>query len=595
MLSHITTPTILYLMRLQLADASLQSCIENATFTNCTCEKGETFPIQYMPGYIIGILAAFWALSIICDSYFVPTLEIIAEYCNFSDDVAGATFMAAGGSAPELFTSLIGTFKRSSVGFNTIVGSAVFNVLFVIGACVLTQKSIMKLTAWPLLRDCSYYTISLILVAIFFKVISPNIIEWWEALTLFIMYILYIFMMKHNDTLECLAVKYKIITENNSKKERTTFRARIIERMLHNSNAIEGVSALVVAEIAGNVDHTFNSIDTNSNGVIEKDEFSTMIHTLQNCDINKDQSDELFDTIDEDKNGEISKAEFTKWYLASSIRIESLVKEIFDELCDNDEEVADYKTVTEYINDDSFDSLDVKESGNQITYEQFNTWFKTTILWEELKEKAEEESAVMEGVFEQMRMPDTVSGKIIWAITIIPLTCFWLTIPDVTIPSKQKYCVITFIMSILWIGIVSYWMVDWATLIGNTIGIPENVMGLTILAMGTSIPDLISSVIVARQGKGDMAISSSIGSNIFDVLVGLPIPWLSFAIYYWTSVNIISDNLAISLMVLILMLVAVVISIWYCNWETKRQLAYIMMSFYVIFVVQDLMRSSWSC
>ena len=92
-----------------------------------------------------------------------------------------------------------------------------------------------------------------------------------------------------------------------------------------------------------------------------------------------------------------------------------------------------------------------------------------------------------------------------------------------------------------------------------------------------------------------MAISSSIGSNIFDVLVGLPIPWLSFAIYYWTSVNIISDNLAISLMVLILMLVAVVISIWYCNWETKRQLAYIMMTFYVIFVVQDLMRSSWSC
>lgn len=45
-------------------------------------------------------------------------------------------------------------------------------------------------------------------------------------------------------------------------------------------------------------------------------------------------------------------------------------------------------------------------------------------------------------------------------------------------------------------------------------------MGLTFLAAGTSIPDLITSVIVAKKGFGDMAISSSVGSNIFDVTVG---------------------------------------------------------------------------
>ena len=46
------------------------------------------------------------------------------------------------------------------------------------------------------------------------------------------------------------------------------------------------------------------------------------------------------------------------------------------------------------------------------------------------------------------------------------------------------------------------------------------VMGLTFLAAGTSIPDLITSVIVARKGHGDMALSSSIGSDMFDVTVG---------------------------------------------------------------------------
>ena len=47
------------------------------------------------------------------------------------------------------------------------------------------------------------------------------------------------------------------------------------------------------------------------------------------------------------------------------------------------------------------------------------------------------------------------------------------------------------------------------------------IMGLTVLAAGTSVPDLLSSVIVARRGSGDMAVSSSIGSNIFDILVGI--------------------------------------------------------------------------
>ena len=55
-------------------------------------------------------------------------------------------------------------------------------------------------------------------------------------------------------------------------------------------------------------------------------------------------------------------------------------------------------------------------------------------------------------------------------------------------------------------------------------------MGLTLLAAGTSVPDLITSVLVAKEGKGDMAVSSSIGSNLFDVTVGLPLPWLLFTV-----------------------------------------------------------------
>lgn len=63
-------------------------------------------------------------------------------------------------------------------------------------------------------------------------------------------------------------------------------------------------------------------------------------------------------------------------------------------------------------------------------------------------------------------------------------------------------------------------MVWWAKEISVTMGIDDEIMGLTVLAAGTSIPDLITSVLVARKGYGDMAVSSSVGSNLFDITIG---------------------------------------------------------------------------
>ena len=62
----------------------------------------------------------------------MPSLEAISEKLHLSEDVAGATFMAAGSSAPELFTSVVGVAFETDVGVGTIVGSAVFNILIII-------------------------------------------------------------------------------------------------------------------------------------------------------------------------------------------------------------------------------------------------------------------------------------------------------------------------------------------------------------------------------------------------------------------------------------------------------------------------------
>ena len=142
----------------------------------------------------------FVALAIVCDEYFVPSLDVIASKLNLSNDVAGATFMAAGGSTPELFTSFFGVFvAKTNVGFGTIVGSAVFNVLFVIGMCAVVSRKVLRLSWWPLFRDCSFYSVALIVLLL---VYLDAKIAWFEALSLFVLYLVYVGFMKFNRRLE---------------------------------------------------------------------------------------------------------------------------------------------------------------------------------------------------------------------------------------------------------------------------------------------------------------------------------------------------------------------------------------------------------
>lgn len=160
----------------------------------------------------------FVALAIVCDEFFVPSLDVIIEKLDITDDVAGATFMAAGGSAPELFTSVIGVFVSfDDVGIGTIVGSAVFNILFVIGMCALFSRTLLTLTWWPLFRDCTFYSVSLLTLIYFFR---DNKIWWWEALLLFSIYVTYAVFMKWNQQVE-RCVK-KLVYKNKVTRVRST-------------------------------------------------------------------------------------------------------------------------------------------------------------------------------------------------------------------------------------------------------------------------------------------------------------------------------------------------------------------------------------
>lgn len=71
----------------------------------------------------------------------------------------------------------------------------------------------------------------------------------------------------------------------------------------------------------------------------------------------------------------------------------------------------------------------------------------------------------------------------------------------------------------------SNFVVDNATLIAEAIGISERIIAVTIIALGTSLPELVTSVVATKKGEYDIAIGNIVGSNIFNIgiVLGLPI------------------------------------------------------------------------
>lgn len=97
---------------------------------------------------------------------------------------------------------------------------------------------------------------------------------------------------------------------------------------------------------------------------------------------------------------------------------------------------------------------------------------------------------------------------------------------EVTIGRPHHHFVRAFVAALLVIAGLCWVLVGAAVDFSAAVGIPPVVVAMTVLAAATSVPDLIASAVVARQGRGEMAVANAVGSNIFDVLVGLGLPWL---------------------------------------------------------------------
>ena len=332
---------------------------------------------------IFALLLSFYLLNEVTDRFFVPSLDKIAEKWKMSDDAAGATLMAAGSSAPELFIAIIALVSGDNfdIGVGTIVGSALFNLLVIIGAIGLVRKSTV---AWqPMLRDILFYLIS---IGLLYWAYSSGHISMMHVAIFVGVYVVYV-----------IAVIYW---------------RRILPH-------------------------------------------------------------------DEQK----------------------------DEEEDDDEEDPNWKKY--------FRPLDF----------------------------------ILEKLF-----------------------------------APEKYFGINFIISIALIAGLSWVLVESAVHISEILEVPKYIVGLTILAFGTSVPDMMSSIIVAKQGRGGMAISNALGSNIFDILIGLGLPWLVLIFMKDTGITVNTGEISQHILVLLGSVAGMFVLFLLTRWRVNRLIGVLMIGSYLIYL-----------
>lgn len=143
-------------------------------------------------------------------------------------------------------------------------------------------------------------------------------------------------------------------------------------------------------------------------------------------------------------------------------------------------------------------------------------------------------------------------------------------------------CLVLLAVGVAGIIIGGDMVVDSATNIALKIGMSETLVGLTIVSIGTSLPELVTSVVAARKKEVDMALGNAIGSNIFNILfvLGLagvisPMPFL--------KENIID----------VLILIALSLLVWffaYTKQQFSRKEGIVMVMLYAVYIVYICMR-----
>ena len=158
---------------------------------------------------------------------------------------------------------------------------------------------------------------------------------------------------------------------------------------------------------------------------------------------------------------------------------------------------------------------------------------------------------------------------------------------EVTIEISIPKSLFKLVIGVAGIVIGGQVVVDSASAIATSLGMSDKLVGLTIVAIGTSLPELVTSAVAAIKGEEDIALGNILGSNIFNILL---IIGASSAI----SPILVSSNLIFDFVFLIAVTILIAIMIFASKKEEKifgKKEGIILVILYIIYMIYIIMRN----
>jgi len=173
---------------------------------------------------------------------------------------------------------------------------------------------------------------------------------------------------------------------------------------------METTSAAVVTQITGDVEETFNKIDTDGSGFVDINEVGNLLNEVTGAVTSQDEIQIFMDELDSDKDGQISLKEFTAWYLSSKARIEKDIDSTFDKFDSNKNgflTAEEMKSALTQLNGEDLDAVEIAAATNEMIKGEAQSIskkdFKAFYMGSEMKKKrmsvvAEEAELASEGL-----------------------------------------------------------------------------------------------------------------------------------------------------------------------------------------------------
>lgn len=536
-------------------EASKQNDTYVCEYVNTVCSSESR--IDYLsfhfcndrPGVTIAVLCAwlvvlFYVLALITDEYFVPVLETITEKLNLPHHLAGITFLAFGNGAPDIFAAIAAAGDGSDdMMFGALAGAGMFITTVIIAAVGLAQP--FTVHRRPFIRDLAFY---------FFCTAWLGVVLLQKQITLFtsIAFIAYYFVYV------AVVVVARWIYQGQ--------KARAIARgeLLVPSAGAGGVAAL-----------------TPPQGHDPDEEEPAGLSSLQQeaRRLLKTDAVDLEDLED-------------FWYLHQS-------KALFPGNANGTAESSHVlERLAQYLGWDDAGLVDkflfparaLASIAADLTCPLYRKDEEYSRGWAAVQLVFGSLFAVWAMGLEQTEVgAELVLWQVVLMVTSVAAAGLFATTRDGKLPALNPALVtLAFLSSVLWIYLIADELVAVLKTLGIILDINRVILGLTILAWGNSVPDLVANYLVAKNGYPLLAMAACFGGPLMNQALGVGVSMLfktldgkPYAIDYDVNTIILFIGLGLSLL-------ASAVYFPLNKWTSSKPYCYAMCALYAVFLVASI-------